>query len=185
MPRARAFSYKIEQMLTSALASKIEEQIERTLHLIDCVPEDQLQWTPPIPGAWPLAALLGHLLDCLAGFCAVLHAAHPERLGHFADLRRLPVNHLCGPHEARERIAVYRRHIAEGLTLSSDAQLSRKLPTVFVPDGEPLLTLLLGNLEHLINHKHQLFMYLKLMGVPLGSADLYRFRGNIEELPSS
>jgi len=36
---------------------------------------------------------------------------------------------------------------------------------------------MLGNLEHLINHKHQLFTYLKLMGESVGSRDLYRFRG--------
>jgi hypothetical protein len=35
---------------------------------------------------------------------------------------------------------------------------------VFVPQGEPLLTLLLGNLEHFINHKYQLFSYLKGKG---------------------
>jgi hypothetical protein len=40
-----------------------------------------------------------------------------------------------------------------------------------------MATLLLGNLEHLINHKHQLFMYVKLMGVAAGTRDLYRFRG--------
>jgi len=57
-----------------------------------------------------------------------------------------------------------------------DSDLSVPVPTVFVKDGEPLLTLLLGNLEHLINHKHQLFMYLKLMGVNVQSADLYHFR---------
>jgi hypothetical protein len=31
--------------------------------------------------------------------------------------------------------------------------LGRKLPTVFVTEGEPIVNLLLGNLEHLINHK--------------------------------
>ena len=50
------------------------------------------------------------------------------------------------------------------------------MPTVFVPQGESILTLLLGNLEHLINHKHQLFTYLKQMGVPVATPDLYRFR---------
>lgn len=38
------------------------------------------------------------------------------------------------------------------------------------------MTLLLGNLEHLINHKHQLFSCLRVMGVALDSRDLYRFR---------
>ena len=51
------------------------------------------------------------------------------------------------------------------------------IPTVFVPEGEALLTLLLGNLEHFINHKYQLFAYLKMLGVPLGSRDLYVWRG--------
>jgi hypothetical protein len=46
-----------------------------------------------------------------------------------------------------------------------------------VAEGEPLLTLLLGNLEHLINHKHQLFWYLKLLGVSVRTPDLYRLRG--------
>ena len=49
--------------------------------------------------------------------------------------------------------------------------------TVFVKNGEPLLTLLLGNLEHRINHKHQLVMYFKMMDANVRSADLYRFRG--------
>ena len=60
--------------------------------------------------------------------------------------------------------------------LVADADLSRRVRTVFVSDGEPILTLLLGNLEHLINHKHQLFTYLKMMGAEVDSQDLYRFR---------
>jgi hypothetical protein len=162
--------------LSGTVAAKVEEQIERTVHLIGFVPEGQLQWTPPIVGAWPFGELLGHLLDCLAGFCAVLYAAQPERLAHFAALRDLPVNGICGPDEARRRIGAYWAHIAEGFAVLRDADLARKLPTVFVADGEAVLTLLLGNLEHLINHKHQLFMYLKLLPVSVGTPDLYRFR---------
>jgi hypothetical protein len=48
---------------------------------------------------------------------------------------------------------------------------------VFVPEGESLMTLLVGNLEHLINHKYQLFLYLKLLGLPVSSRDLYHWRG--------
>jgi len=165
-------------MLTADLQSKTDEQIERAIHLTGLLPGEQIAWTPPIAGAWPAGQLLGHLLDCLGGFCAVLYAAHPASLQHFPGLRHLPVNHLCSREEARERMASYRRHIGEGFAVLTDADLERRLPTVFVPEGETLLTLLLGNLEHFINHKHQLFTYLKLMDVPAGSADLYHFRGD-------
>ena len=163
--------------LCAAILEKIQEQIELADHLISILPAEYLTWSPvPEPDAWPVGRLLGHLLDCLAGFCAVLAAAAPEQLAHFAQLRERPVNHLCSSSEARERITVYRAHIDEGLGVLQDADLGRMIPTVFVSEGEPLLTLLLGNLEHFINHKHQLFVYLKLMGVKVGTRDLYRFR---------
>ena len=117
---------------------------------------------------------MGHLLECLAGFCAVLYASHPQRLEHFLRLRGQPVNHACGTEEARERMAIYGARIDEGFALLTDAGLAVKIPTVFAPAGESILTLLLGNLEHLINHKHDLFTRIKRAGVPVGTADLYR-----------
>ena len=166
-----------EAVLCAALLEKIQEQIERTVHLITLLPSDQRNWTPAIPGAWPVEMLLGHLLDCLAGFCAVLSAAEPERLAHFSELRSWPVNYACSPGDALGRIALYRERIEEGFALLADSDLARTLSTVFSEHGEPVLTLLLGNLEHLINHKHQLFTYLKQMGVEVSTRDLYRFRG--------
>ncbi len=151
--------------LCAALLEKICEQIERTTHLIAMVPDAQQNWTPS-PGTWTVGELIGHLLDCISGFCAVLAAAEPERLAHFAQLREKPTT-----------IQSYRAHIEEGFALLNDADLARRVPTVFVAQGEPVLTLLLGNLEHLINHKHQLFSYLKQMGVPVATPDLYQFRG--------
>jgi uncharacterized damage-inducible protein DinB len=150
--------------LCAALLDKIGEQIERTRHLIAWVPADGLDWRPQA-GDWTTADLLGHLLDCISGFCAVLAAAEPERLAHFARLREMPAT-----------IEVFCAHIEEGFALLTDDDLARCVPTVFVPKGESILTLLLGNLEHLINHKHQLFTYLKQMGVPVATPDLYRFR---------
>jgi hypothetical protein len=151
--------------LRDALLEKIREQIDRTTHLIALVPAAQQDWTPP-PGAWTTGELISHLLDCISGFCAVLAAAEPARLAHFAQLREVPGT-----------IEGYRTHIEEGFALLTDADLARRIPTVFVPQGEPMLTLFLGNLEHLINHKHQLFNYLKEMGVPVATPDLYQFRG--------
>ena len=161
--------------LPSLILAKLREQVERTEHLLDLIPPDRLDWQPP--GGRRLSELLGHLLDCLAGFCAALQAAHPEQLGHFVHLRDLPVNHRCGIDEARERIRDYMRHIEEGFALLTNEDLARRIPTVFVPEGEGALTVLLGNLEHCINHKFQLFFYLKMLGAPVGTRDLYHWRG--------
>jgi hypothetical protein len=164
------------QPLRDSLLAKIQEQVERTVHLIGLVPEDRLDWAPAYPGAWRVAELLGHLLECMAGFCAVLVAMEPERLAHFAELRTIPTRSACSPRDAAKNAAVYRTHIDEGFAWIVDSGLSRTIPTVFVQKGETALTLLLGNLEHLINHKHQLFTYLKSMGVDLGTGDLYCLR---------
>jgi hypothetical protein len=151
--------------LTAALLEKIGEQIERTSHLIGLVPAERMDWKPQ-PGDWTTRELVDHLLDCTSGFCAVLAAAEPVGLAHFAKLRGVP-----------PAMELYRAHIGEGFALLTDGDLARRVPTVFVAEGESILTLLLGNLEHLINHKHQLFTYLKQMGVPVATPDLYRFRG--------
>lgn len=172
--------------LPGLLLAKLREQVERTGHLLELIPPDRLDWRPELPArdgppSLRLSEVLGHLLDCLAGFCAALYAVHPERLSHFMRLRERPVNHRCGVDEARQRIAEYMRHIEEGFVLTTEEDLARPIPTAFVPEGEALLTVLLGNLEHFLNHKHQLFSYLKMLGVPVGTRDLYHWRGTEPE----
>jgi uncharacterized damage-inducible protein DinB len=78
--------------------------------------------------------------------------------------------------EARQRVRDYMTHIEEGFAGVTDKELALNVPTVFSREGETVLKLLLTNLEHFINHKYQLFFYLKLMGVSLGTSDLYRLR---------
>jgi len=168
----------VAEPIVESIRLKLQEQIERTEHLIRLVPPGQIEWDPRLPhGSTDLGHLLGHLLDCMAGFCAVFHAAFPQQLGDFSELRTLSVNHSCRPAEALDRIREYAAHIAQSFDLCADHDLPRVLPSVFVPEGEPLVTLLLGNLEHLMNHKYQLFFHLKLLGIPVTSRDIYRWRG--------
>jgi hypothetical protein len=190
---------------TNILLEKIREQADISQGLIALIPTDALEWSPQIialehpregalsepPGyeidsskmvpnnsnLLPIGYLLGHLLDCMAGFCAVLYAANTTQLAYFVGLRKLEVNHFCGVQEALARMRDYMEHIEAGFSLLEDADLTKALPTVFVARGEPILTLILGNLEHLINHKYQLFLYLRLLGLPVGTEDLYRSRG--------
>lgn len=162
--------------LTRLLLAKADEQLERAARLAALVPSDKIEWRPS-PDALRVCDLLGHLLECMSGFCAALYAVHPDQLAHFNELRKLPVNHCCGIDEALSRMRDYRERIREGFAVLTDEELSGMIPTVFVSEGEPLLTLLLGNLEHLINHKYQLFFYLKLLGIQVGTSDLYYLRG--------
>lgn len=171
-----SYNRRMTQLLCSALLAKIHEEIERSVHLIHLLPSNPLDWTPPIPGARPVGWLMGHMLECLAGFCAVLYAVRPEALAHFSRLKTMPVNHFCGVEEALNRFQEYATSIDEGMALLEDSDLARAVPTVFVPEGELLLTLLLGNLEHLISHKYQFLIYLKLAGVEAGTLDIYQFR---------
>lgn len=162
------------QDLVALLLLKLEEQIERTEHLLTLIPADKLEWKP-LPESLRVCDLLGHLLECMAGFCAALSAVNPEGLAHFASLKERPVNHCCGIEEAGQRIIEYSKCIKEGFAILSDDDLGRRIPTVLAQQGA-VMTILLGNLEHLINHKYQLFFYLKLMGVEVGTADLYKLR---------
>jgi hypothetical protein len=170
-----------ETDIVNSIREKVFETIDRTRHLIRLSPADGLDWVPASKQAQvapiDVGHLLGHILECLAGFCAVFHAAFPEKLGDPSKLRELQVNHSCTPAEAIERVNLYAKHIAQGFNCCRDADLARKVPTVFVPEGETLALLLLGNLEHLMNHKYQLFFYLKLLGIPVGTPDLYHLRG--------
>jgi hypothetical protein len=171
----------MSQRLCQSYVAKLEEQIDCLSGIITRLPSEKLDWIPKLPKMdvplpRSLGQVLGHLLQCLAGIAAVLYAVYPRELEQLLQLKSLPVNHFCGKSEALERIAGYRDRLAYGFRFLTDEDLARRIPTVFVPDGETVLTLLLGNFEHLVNHKHELFMCAKFVGVPLGSRDLYRFR---------
>jgi hypothetical protein len=104
--------------LVALVLEKIRAQVARTQHLLTLTPREKLGWRPDPPGpAFSLGLLLGHLLECLAGFCAVLHAVHGDRLAHFLGLKELRVNHSCGIEEVQERLADYVVHIEEGFAL--------------------------------------------------------------------
>lgn len=171
----------ITNEIATLLLWKLREQVERTEHLIALIPREETDWRP---GSSPttaldvfgLSELLCHLNECLAGFCAALYAAHSDRLAHFVNLREMRRNDGYGIEEISAQRRVYMAHIEEGFALITDEDLSRQIPTIFVPKGEALFTILIGNLEHYINHKYQLFFYLKMLGIPVTTKDLYRLR---------
>ncbi len=122
-------------ILSPVILAKVAEQVERADRLVALVPPDRIEWRPA-PDAFRLCDLLGHLLECLAGFCAALYVIDKDRLAHFARLRELEVNHCCGINEARLRMRDYMNCIEEGFAVMTDGDLALNVPTVFTANGE-------------------------------------------------
>lgn len=160
-----------DRPVSSLLAARILEDAELIGELLALVPEDRDTWQPDWPAGavgdppFSMPRLAAHLAESLAGVCACLHRLYPAELAHFAGLRQ-PVAAFS------ELVAAAR----EGFALLIDADLTRPLPTVFAPEGAPFLETLLINWKHLLHHGHQLFIYLKLVGVPVSTRHLYRLR---------
>jgi hypothetical protein len=169
----------VSQALVSCVFEKIRGQIDQLRHLAGLAHDIPVDWTPDLPGALAMGSLFGHLLDAVSGFCAVLHAALPAKLAHFSELRRLPVNELCTPSEFAARLTIYQQCLSEGAGLLQDFDLSRRVPSIFARDGELILSLLIANMEHVVSHKYQLFVYLKAAGIAVSTQDLYRISSRL------
>ena len=149
--------------LTLVLAAQVTSSADLLADLLAMVPQVPGEWRPPWP-AFSLAELTTHLTESVAGVAACFHRLHPDRLAHFADAPR--------------DFASLRHLIDEGFAATDDRDLARSIPTFFTPSGEPFLAVLLVNQQHLHQHTYQLFVYLKLLGLPVETRHLYRFRTN-------
>ena len=163
--------------LCTDLQIKFEHQIERIEHLTGLVPTDKLNWVPPQTNGFTFTVLLGHMMECIAGVAATLYAARPEELRYLLDLKRLAGNQHVGITVVIEGLHMFQESLKEAFSHLTDQDLAKLIPTVFVSEGESVLTLMLINYEHLASHKYQLFLWLRMAGVKVESQDLYHFSG--------
>ena len=150
--------------ITAILAGQITTDADLLTDLLALAPVHQPDFRPPWLPAFSLAELTTHLTESLAGLAACFHRLHPDRLAHF----------LTAPRDS----TTLRHLIAEGFAATTDSDLDRAIPTYFTPTGEPFLSVLLVNQQHLHHHTYQLFVYLKLLGIPVETRHLYRFKTN-------
>ena len=173
----------MSRILTEVLAQRFDEDIALIEELLALVPSDQESWRPdwPVPKggdpAFTVAQLAAHILMSWGGVNGCLQKLHPEKLKHF-DAHKQQVAQQENPTLAVSRglLAAGRARTREGFALTSDADLARKIPTYFTPTGEVFLETLLTNGKHVNHHAHQLFVYLKLLGLPADTRHLYRFK---------
>jgi hypothetical protein len=173
----------MSRKLTEVVARRLDEDLALIEEMLALVPSGKEEWRPEWPPstsgepAFTVRQLAGHFLMAWGGVNGCLQKLHPEKLKHF-DAWKQQVSRLKEPGVAavRSMLASARNHTKEGFSLTVDEDLGRKIPTYFAPAGEPFLEILLTNGKHANHHAHQLFIYLKLMGLPVGTRHLYRFK---------
>ena len=149
--------------------ARIDEDFALVEEMLALLPAGVEGWRPAWPGDAPLTVeeLAAHLAESFGGVCACF--------AKLLSLRKVETVGLSVG-ESGAVMAAYRAQVREAFELMEDADLVRVIPTYFVPEGEPFLAVLLTNWKHVNHHAHQLFIYLKLLGVPVGTRHLYRFR---------
>ena len=169
----------MSRILTEVLAQRFEEDIALIEEMLALVPADQESWRPDWPmsnggdPAFTVAELAAHILMSWGGVNGCLQKLHPENLKGLDGHKQQENSTLA---VSRGLLATGRALTKEGFALTSDADLARKIPTYFTPAGEVFLETLLTNGKHVNHHAHQLFVYLKLLGAPVGTRHLYRFK---------
>ena len=130
---------------------------ERTVRVVNCIPEDHLEWTFK-PGAFTFGDLVRHL-------------AATERL-HFVEVALGGPSRYagCGPELASglEAVKAYlERYHAESLQLLSSLTDTDLQGKVMTPGGVPITVWKWLRLmpEHEIHHRGQLYMMLATLGV--------------------
>lgn len=172
--------------LIQVLALKIDQDAALIEDMLILIPLGKQDWRPDWPATdneppYNTTRLAAHLVESWAGLCACFHRLHPQTLAHFNVLKTQLSQHQNPTlAESLALLSTCRAHAAEGFALTTDAQLSQLIPTYFSPQGEALLSVLLQNSNHIKHHAYQLFLYLKLLGLPVSTRHLYHFESKPE-----
>jgi hypothetical protein len=140
--------------------------------LIGMVPADKLGWQPG-PKFMTLGQLICHLSLGVGDGIRLLHTGEwptDEEMLTGMKQENLP---SCGVEEALAKLEADKKTLGEALAAVSEQDFANKV--VSVPWGwkGKMEVLALSFLEHFTNHKMQLFLYLKMLDLPVNTQTLY------------
>ena len=140
--------------------------------MIRMVPADKLSWRPG-PNFMSLGQVICHLASGLGSDLQCLASGvwpKPDEMAEALKLENMP---SCTSEEAAERLQKDKAMLRETLDGISEEDFTEKI--VSVPWGwhAKLERMLVLFREHFTNHKMQLFLYLKLLGLPVNTETLY------------
>jgi len=166
---------------TELLKAEIQSAYTTTDKLLALVDDDALEWKPSTGRNWMTT---GQLLRHIAEGCGVAFRAFitgdwglPEgtdisEMTQLPPAEKLPT--LESVAEARRLLEQDKQLAFEMLASRGDEELARdKAPAPWDPTEMVLGHRLLQMVDHLKQHKGQLFYYLKLQGKPVSTGDLW------------
>jgi len=166
------------------ITRELEDAYKVAGGLFDLVEESDLDWKPATGSNWMTTAqLLKHITEsCSGAFKGIVSGdwGMPEGV----DMSQLPPEEMLPPAEklptlsstaeAKRWLAEDRRGALEILsTLSEEKLATAKAPVPWDSTEMILGHRLLQMVEHMKQHKGQLFYYLKLQGKPVHTGHLY------------
>ncbi len=168
---------------TTLLEREIETAYRATEKLFDRVSDDALDWKPSSGSNWMTTGqLLKHITEACGGAFRPF-VTGDWRLPDGTDLSELSPEEMLPPAEAmpavgavaeaRQALGEDKRTALAMLATLTAEDLGRPTTAPWDPTEMPLGHRLLQMVEHLKQHKAQLFYYLKLQGAPVNTSDLW------------
>ncbi len=140
--------------------------------LISLAPPERLAWKPGDVKVMTLGQLLKHLATCPAHLATAARDAFPPA-AEFSRANDEAVQQSATPAEAGPLLDSNYTAAVKAIEGLSEADFQRK--EIAVPWGPPapMHQALLAMAMHQSNHKMQLFLYLKILGLPVNTMTLY------------
>jgi len=164
------------------LIGKVEEAYRCADGLMALVEDDNLDWRPATgENWWTTGQLLHHITQACGATCRGF-VTGDWGLPEGVDANDMSAEEMLPPAEAMATIAsvaAARAALAEDKELAIEMivqareRMEDPVPAPWDPRPTPLGQQLLGMINHLDNHKGQLFYYLKLQGKPVNTMHLY------------
>jgi uncharacterized damage-inducible protein DinB len=137
---------------------------DTTIHLIEKVPKGKEDFKPPVGEFMTLGQLLYHLGDAQMFLRMIFEGTMRELDRNF--LEYMGKHSSASKQEALKHFQDEYKKVMECLDRMTEEEFLKATHYFWTIDDEPFSFITYNIIEHNASHKYQLFMYLKLMGLP-------------------
>lgn len=167
----------------TVLANAMAREYKAAQGLLGKLNDADLAWKPAAENNWMTAGQLAHHLGDACGMLVVGFITGHWPMPEGWDPENIKPEDMLPPAEKMEtvttvaetqaRLAADLEAATAALAACDPGRANEPAPAVWDPTPLPLVERLMQGVYHLSSHKDQLFFYLKLMGRPVHTGDLW------------